>query len=125
MYVCMYIESAMWCSHHDTEPITSLSCVSLQRPVDLRSALSLSVSSGRGLSASPYEVARQSSDACEMMAGRYATLEHAEEEGEVEEREEEDIDTDEHFWQPPDTEEELYATLERKRYSFVPQESVR
>ena len=64
-----------------------------------------------------------------MMADHYTVLEQSKEgEGkgeEEEEDEEEDEDTDEHFWQPPDTEQELYATLERKRYSFVPQESVR
>lgn len=100
----------------------------LQRPMDLRSALSLSVLSDRGLSASPYGVARQSSEVCGMMADRYAVLEHSKMEEEEEEEEledEEERDTIDHFWQPPDNEKELYATLERKRYSFVPQESVR
>ena len=63
-----------------------------------------------------------------MMADHYTVLEQSKEEQEEEEEEEEkeeEEDTDEHFWQPPDTEQELYATLERKRYSFVPQESVR
>ena len=61
-----------------------------------------------------------------MMPERYAVLEQSrEEEGEEEEGgEEEESDTDEHFWQPPDTERELYATLGRKRYSFVPQGNV-
>ena len=87
--------------------------------------MSLSVLSDRGLTASPYEVARRSSEVCGMMADRYAVLEHSNTEEEEEEEEEEESNTNEHFWQPPDNEKELYATLERRRYSFVPQESVR
>lgn len=82
-----------------------------------------------GHSASPYEVARQPSEVCGRTADYCSATEQSAEqegegEGEGEEEGEEDIDVDEYFWQPPDTEEELYATLDRKRYSFIPQERV-
>lgn len=80
-----------------------------------------------GHSASPYEVARQPSEVCGRTADYYSTTEQSreaeEQEGEAEG--EVDIDVDEQFWQPPDTEEELYATLDRKRYSFIAQESLK